>query len=187
MLNTLAAFLYLAVAALCAGAGALTGTGRQGEGRWWNWMALAIFFAGFAAWRFFDVETALETALREAAFGGGGYFSRDRYQRPLAALVIFVFAAGAIGTFTRNWRRPAPPGRRYLRRGSYCAGALVVLVALRLVSFHPIDALLYNGPHLNRVLEPGLVLFAGLQALLVMRDRTARYRARSRSPQRPAR
>lgn len=161
-MNVAASILYLVTAALCVGAAT--------RGRATVWATLTGLFVAFAVWRLAGLEETARTAVRALLIARGEYQDRQSFQRPLAAFLIVVFlAVGAFGWL--RWRRVPPRSRE---RAVFWAGtgaaAMIGLIALRLVSLHTTDTLLYSGPHLNRVIDPALAAFVGLQAVLFMRS-----------------
>jgi hypothetical protein len=48
--------------------------------------------------------------------------------------------------------------------------AYASLLTARIISLHQIDRLLYDGPHINRIIDPGLALFVTWTAWRFRRD-----------------
>lgn len=125
--------------------------------------------------RTFGLEDALLRWLRPLAADQAEYAGRAAYQAPLAA-AITLFLATAIAMAFRSGRAKRPPAlARALLLGRLAALVMLGLVALRVLSFHTTDRLLYGGPHINRLLDPGLALTAALAGWLFAR--AVRYRS----------
>lgn len=133
------------------------------------WLAIGCFFAAVGLCRVIGAEEAIRAAIRAALVEHGGYALRHSLQRPLvmAALVTLTGLGG--------WaicRLRLPESRRMDRAliwAKTAALAMAGLIALRMISYHPTDMLLYGGPRLNDLLDPAITLFAGAQAALFAR------------------
>lgn len=162
MFNLAGAVFYLAVA-VAAWRAALR---QDGAGNVFHWQAVALLFVGLAAWRFGQGEAVVQTWVRDAAQAAGSYELRRRWQAPVAALAVL---AGGGWTL---WRIIVPPADRLLQWSRFASLALLAYSGLRLVSFHPIDALIYRGPgpfHLNHAIDLGLAGVVGYCAILAAR------------------
>jgi hypothetical protein len=165
MLSLVAAAFYCAVVASCVLA--LTAAHDHRQIRWHivGWSALALLFIILAAMRIFAIEDILREGLRQLLWAEGAYDSRRSLQGPIFATLIVV--AAAIGGFwffrvTRTIR-----GRRNIAAMLAIASGciLVFLLALRIVSLHAMDELLYGPLKLNWVIDLGssaIVLAAGI-------------------------
>lgn len=126
-----------------------------------HWWAVAALFAGFAAWRLLNGEGRVQALLRGQLQADGTYDDRYTMQGPLAAALVVVLAAiGAIAA----WRwYSQPPHRAWSMAGAL---GLLGFSVVRMVSYHPIDRLIYAGVgplRLNYLIELGcigLVLYA---------------------------
>jgi len=155
-LSLMAAGLYgLVVIATGIGAGV---AGRQRQKLWHrcSWLLLATLFILLSLSRMFEVEDLLRDYLREAFRSAGTYDNRREIQRPLVAIAI---AAVGFGGFLWSYRIITTiKGRRDLAVTAALAGgfSMLFLSALRIISLHPIDALLYGPAKLNWLGDIGL-------------------------------
>lgn len=151
-----AACLYIIVA---LGA-SLTGT-RAVQHRgvsWhrWLWVMIALIFIGLAMMRVFAVEDWLRNSMRSVLHTEEAYADRRSLQRPLvAALLLMVLAVGAA---LLSILSKGVGGRRNIAvvGALGCTGAMIVLAALRLISLHSVDALLFGPLKVNWFLDLGL-------------------------------
>ena len=126
----------------------------------------AAVIAGVAM--FIGLAGLLASIGREVAWGEGWYADR----RPVQATIIVVLALGAIAVLAAL---PAMPGG-FSARGRVLLASLLTLgayVAIRAVSLHQVDAILYDpGPESLRVgdvIELALVAASALAVVLVAR------------------
>lgn len=164
----MAVALYLAVAATCLVAALGARSRPDGLRDSALWLGIAAMFVLLAASRGLGLENWVQETLRSLLQRQGEYGSRRAIQGPIAAAVL---AAGGIGVIVLMLRsQPARLSRRAtcLRGAMRAAAAMLGLVALRIVSFHPTDALLYEAK-LNWVLDIGLSLAVGGAALIYSR------------------
>lgn len=154
-LNAAAAVVYVIVAAAALVASALA-KGRDRAGAdWVRWLVIAGFFALLAASRLYGIEEGLRQSLRLALLDEGSYDLRREYQRPLAAAVVVV---GAAAGFALAYRIvTGPRGRRAMTIAvaKLATAAMAVLIGLRVVSLHMVDAVLYGPPKLNWLIDMG--------------------------------
>jgi hypothetical protein len=172
--NLAAVGLYLLVS-FVAGAG-LFGALRFRQAVWHAraWLLIMVLFAALAALRGLGLEDFWQDALRNMMRADGAYQDRRAFQRPLAAGVIAVAGLIAFLWAYRGFR--SVRGRRNVAVmvGAASAFAMIALVALRLISLHPVDALLYGPFKLNWIVDIGsslTVLGAALTYLRVVIQR----------------
>ncbi|MBV7258268.1 hypothetical protein [Erythrobacter crassostreae] len=129
------------------------------------WFGIALLFAALIALRVFDIENIVRDELRALLVDDAKYGDRRDFQRMIAAGVFALSLVGASVIFFRRLR--AERGRRDLALSAAVAacGAMIVLVALRLISLHSIDALLYGPLKLNWIGDLGLSLAVGAAAV----------------------
>lgn len=181
-LGDMASVLYLvtAAASLAAARAALATKDVRG-GRFWCFVA--AFFLGIMALRMIGAEQIAHDTLRSWSVSEGAYTDRRAWQGPLAVLAILMLAA-VLAVFVRlATSRRADAATWTFRMG--LGGVLVMtgLIAIRLISFHGTDQLLYKGPHLNWVVDIGATLtsLAGATRFirafrLIRKDRAASRR-----------
>lgn len=160
-------YLLVMVATACAASTAVRH--RQQPWHMRGWITLTILFAILFASRIFDAEALLRDALRGYLRLEGVYSERGEWQRPVAAVVIVLAATAGFWGFIRFGRRIR--GRRNIAVMSaiFSGLAMLTLVALRIVSLHPVDALLYGPFKLNWFADIGLSGVIGLAAITYVR------------------
>ena len=170
MLTFLAAAAYLVTAALSVlAARALPGGGSHPRAGRRFWLFAGAFFVALAAMRLGGAEDAVRGLLRGWLVADGEYGSRRAIQGPIVALVMCALIA--IAVWTRAASRaggggPAGAAIRWARRG---VAAMAVLIVLRLISFHPIDVLLYRQLHLNWIVDIGSTVLVAACAIVSLR------------------
>lgn len=157
VLGAMISALYVATAAtsLAAGRVALTAKNAR-DGRFWCFVA--VFFLGILALRLTGLEQIVHDILRSWSMLEGDYASRRAWQGPLAVLVILVLAGGVAVFVRKVLRRRVDAVTWTVRMALAGVLAMTGLIALRLISFHGTDQLLYKGPHLNWVIDTGATL-----------------------------
>ena len=155
-LSLFAIGVYL-IALLAAGAAWHTARGHaQQAWHGYAWIMLAGLFAMLMVARWYNVEELIRTELRESLRASASYDARRKFQQPIAASLV-VFAAAACFWWAYRTARSIV-GRRNIAVmvGLAAGGCMVVLIALRMVSLHFIDALLYGPLKLNWIADLGL-------------------------------
>lgn len=160
--------MYLGVTVACgfAARNALSHGSRR------FWIAGGVFFAVLALVRGSGLENALAEALRLRLYQDGVYESRRDFQRPLAAGAVVVISAAF---YLFYLKRPRPrAGVRGWARYWAMIGMTVMLgvIALRLISFHDLDRLLYGPVRMNWVLDIGSTVLVAWAAVRFGRDRS---------------
>ena len=173
MLNLAGALVYLAVAALAVRAALQARSlGRPGAVAF-HWWAIALVFAGLAAWRVAGGEALAQGFARSLAVNAGSYAARREWQVPLVGLAVL---AGAVGTAWAFASRRTDPSVHWSR---FAALGLLAYSAVRMVSLHAVDAFLYAsvGPfHLNHFIDLGLAVLVGYFAIVSVSQGRARQR-----------
>ena len=76
-----------------------------------------------------------------------------------------------LALMVRAWfRTQGKPRERALATAHLAAAAMLGLIAIRLISFHPVDSLLYGGMRLNWWIDIGLSLLVGGAAWIAWRS-----------------
>ncbi len=173
-LSLVAAVIYLVVAGTAIAA--WLAAGWRSQVRWHRvaWGIIAALFVGFAVTRFYGLEDWVRGDLRMMLYADQTYEERRSFQKPLFAIVFMVAAAivgGLIYFLARGVR-----GRRNIAAlvAIGCTGGLVFLLALRLVSLHSVDALLYGRFKINWFADLGMtaaVWACAVRYCLVVRSR----------------
>jgi|GEM_PF-3280486 len=160
-------YLLVAIAAFVAAWHAKARHNRANHGG--NWVAIFLAFIGLASVRIFDWEQAMRESLRTALRSAMDYGDRANLQAPLVVVVLLVAVAAAL-LARRYWRNTPSVRERYLRIAQFATLAFVPLFALRLISLHVVDTLLYAAPFkLNWVVDGLLTGVVGLSAALYIR------------------
>ena len=159
--------LYGAVALLCLWAGGVCALRSSGRKQAAGWIAVAAWFALMIVLRLGDVEETARQALRLWFRSRDAYDDRQRLQLPLA-LATLIGAALLAVIARRGWRASAgDTARKLLHIALVAAAGFLPLYALRIVSLHITDTLLYSGPvRLNWLADGGLTLLAGAAAYI---------------------
>lgn len=159
--NELRILFYLGAAVACWVAGRrerafLPGSGLDLWPTFWSLSALLL--VAMALGRATDLAGYLTQVGRKEALDSGWYDARRPIQ---AALVGTVSIGWFISVMTAIWRVPERR-RRYLPE-AICIFSLICFAAVRMVSFHYADAILYNNPILGvRIGSIIELTFAGL-------------------------
>lgn len=155
-LSLAAAGIYLIVA--LAGVLACSRAIRQRQTVWhaWAWIIVAVLFVVLALIRCFAIEEWVRTDLRDILFERAVYDQRQDIQKPLVAVFFVAAASLAAGSVygVAKW----VTGRRNIVSiaALACTGGMIFLLALRLISLHSVDALLYGRLKLNWIIDLGL-------------------------------
>ena len=133
------------------------------------WLLGAALLLAMALARSTDLVALMSDLLRDEARATGWYNER----RPLQAAVLAVVSAGWILTVTvAIWRVPERR-RRYLPH-AIVVFSLICYGAVRVVSYHYVDAILYNHPiwgiRLGSMVELGCTALAIAAAVIARRN-----------------
>lgn len=161
-LSLIAAGAYLLVSAICLAAMLTAKSRNQQQSHWKGWLVIALFFAVLVALRLLNLEEIWRYELRDWARSQGAYEERQGLQIPLTIGIVLLAGLGAIVWILRRFR--GLRGRRNIALIAAQLGsmALLVLMALRMISFSTLDKLLYGPLKLNWVSDLGLTgLVAG--------------------------
>lgn len=138
------------------------------------WAFVAALFVGLAIMRLFVLEELLRHTMRSSQWMQERYAERRAIQTPIAAALVIV--AGLAAAFLGLRLAPGLRSRRTIAALAAlgASGGLIVLVLMRIVSLHAVDALLYGPLKLNWVLDLGAsaaVLLASIAYLVVTHRR----------------
>lgn len=141
-------------------------------------MLVAGLFFALAVMRFFAIEDILRNDFRALLYSEGAYEERRRLQGPLIAVLIASASVIAAVWFGRLIR--AARGRRDLAALAAlgCGLGMIMLVALRLVSLHSLDLLLYGPLKINWLADIGLTGATLVSALVYLRVVSPQGRSR---------
>jgi len=162
-LGVAAMTLYLGVALACTCAAIFA---RPPRGHRWHryaWLGLAILFVVMVCLRLFDIEEIIRNSARDALREQGRYSTRREVQAIIAAIVLAGVAAFGLTLAVVKGSKLRGRRNQAVMVAIGTGGALVLLIVLRLVSFHAIDALLYGPLKLNWIGDIGgsLIVAAG--------------------------
>lgn len=173
-LSLLAAALYLVVAGAAIAAAVEAIRHRQIAWHLIMWGIIAALFIGLALVRFYGLEEMLRGDLRMILYAERIYDERRSLQKPLFA-IVFVVAASMVGGLV-YFLAKGVRGRRNVATlvAIGCTGGLMCLAALRLVSLHSVDALLYGPLKINWFADLGMTIAVSVCAIrycLIVRQR----------------
>lgn len=157
-LSLAAAGLYIFVVMACAAATGSASKTRQAPWHMWTWALLGVLFVILIAMRVTGTEEALRDASRAALRSEGTYEMRRETQSAVVAIIIM---AGGVTAFYLFYRAVTGSLRRrdVTVKLAMAAGlGMVGLVALRMISLHAIDRLLYGALKLNWVIDVGAAI-----------------------------
>lgn len=156
-----ATFIYLIICGFCLRAAAVTRrTGRPSwEAAWWS--AFAVLFVALMILRIGGIEEYWRTILRNLLRKDGVYDLRREAQAPLSVVAILCTATLVALAARLHFRTRPGSALRMLAYARLAVAGLCGLVMLRVISFHPVDMLLYGPAKLNWLIDIGSSLFAG--------------------------
>ena len=138
------------------------------------WATIAAIFIGLALMRLIGVEEWLRGDLRMMLYAEQSYEKRRDLQKPLVVLIFVIVMSMAGGVV--YLLATGAKGRRNIAAltAICCTGGLTFLAALRLVSLHSVDALLYGPVKINWFADLGMtiaVLACAIRYCLIVRRR----------------
>ena len=175
--SLVAAGFYLVVAGACGWAAfhAAPPASVRAPSRWHRsaWVVLAILFALLFAARITGLEEGVREALRTSLRHSGGYAGRRTVQAVSVGAVLLV--GGVVAAVMATRLRATLRTRQDRAAGAAVAAgaALLALIALRIISLHAIDRLLYGPVKLNWFADLGtcfVVLIAAFYYVRWSRD-----------------
>jgi len=168
-INLLGVVLYCGVMVLCIMASRAAGRAGRPPAELRGWLICAGFFACLAVARIVGLEDLWRAETREYLVSHAEYADRRALQRPLLGIAMIVSAVLIFAAW-RVLRRNMNGARRYLSWAQMAMIGFVPLYAMRLVSFHFMDRILYRGPvKLNWLLDGGLTALAAFGAFTYIR------------------
>lgn len=149
---SIASLIAVGVELVTASLAAVAGARARRGSRQTDWWIVAGVFLVLAGWRLAGGELRLQDDMRAFAESAGIYGMRRESQ---AIVSVALIGAGFLAVW---WIARGPYALSRLAR--WAALASVGYAALRFISLHAIDSLLYRaGPfHLNYVIDMGLTL-----------------------------
>ena len=152
---------------------------RQQSWQVLSWAAIAAFFFLMALSRVLNIEEALRADLRAWLQVQDLREGRRSYQGAVIAVVLALFAAFGLYTAYHVSRRIS--GRRNIAVAVAIAscGVMVGIIAMRSISLHAMDTLLYGPLKLNWIGDLGasaVVLGAAVYYTLLLKGRIASRR-----------
>lgn len=173
-LSLIAAALYIGVALASIAACIAALRHRQIAWHRIGWGVIAALFIALALLRVYGIEETLRTDLRMILYAEQSYEERRSLQKPLFA-VVFAVAAAMLGGLV-YFVSQGVQGRRNVAAlvAIACTGGLIFLAAIRLVSLHSVDAVLYGPLKINWLADLGMtivVLACAVRYCLIVRSR----------------
>lgn len=165
LLSLTAATLYAFVTIACIIAGMAASRQQQAAWHLRCWLAIAMLFALFAVLRLVDFEDLFRDQMREMLRSSGSYGDRRRMQGPVVVVVLAVGAVAA-GLMLRRLA-PLAKGRRNLAVlvSMGATSAIMLILALRLLSYSPIDRILYGPLKPHWIIDLGSALTVLVSAI----------------------
>lgn len=166
MLNLAGSLAYLAVSVLAVRTALWSRRVGRPSATAAHWWTVAVLFAGLAAWRAAGGEALAQGFARDLVLDAGNYALRREWQAPLVALAALAGAA------CMAWAFVAPRTDPNVYWSRLAAIGLLAYSAVRLVSLHSVDAILYAsvGPfHVNHFMDLGLTAVVGYFAIISIR------------------
>lgn len=148
-LSLIAAAFYALVSVSCLLASQTAFTHRQQRWHLWAWLAITALFVLLIASRIFDLEEALRASLRSWLATEGLRADRRQYQGVILAVLLAAAVSGVIYGSNRLIRRVRGHRNLAVVISIMLSLAMAVLVALRIVSLHAFDQLLFGVLKLN--------------------------------------
>jgi hypothetical protein len=131
------------------------------------WLGMSLILMALTIFNLEDLQGVLANEGRQIAREGGWY--RDRREVLASIIQVLVIGTGAVVVLVLLLLGDL---RSRLGLAILAAGGLLGFVAVRALSLHQIDALLYRrgtlGASWNDLFESGLVLMVGLTAVLAV-------------------
>lgn len=127
-----------------------------------NWLGVAVIFLALAAWRYTNSEAVFQDQAREWTRLHGVYDDRHDWQVPITLGAIAVLLV--LGLLAGRWA-----GVRQSGKAVYLALVMVAFSAVRAISLHAVDEVLYHsiGPiHVNYLIDLGLTAAVALLAMV---------------------
>ena len=153
--------LYMAVVLLCVQAALAARKAGRGRGELTGWLLVALAFCLLVLVRVSGAEDIVREILRGVLRDRGAYEMRGDVQVPLVLATLAICAAIFVA-MVRKWRRLRDRRlRRLVLLSRFALAGYLPLFALRLVSLHATDRLLYAGPvKINWLADGALALLA---------------------------
>ncbi|WP_416227107.1 hypothetical protein [Qipengyuania sp. ASV99] len=180
MLSLAAAALYCLVVLSCLGAGYFARLHRQQGWHARSWSIIAVLFAVLVILRLFNIEEGLRADLRGWLRSADMIDNRRIVQGWIIAACIAAFAG--LGLLATYWINRRISGRRNIAVAiaAGASGIMIVTIALRSISLHAMDRLLYGPLKLNWVGDIGssaaILCAAAYYIWLIRQMATARRR-----------
>jgi Ca2+/Na+ antiporter len=171
--------VYVGISLLCTLAALSAGVRGHSRRHALGWLLCSAAFIAMAVLRLLGAEDRIRQALRKLALAQGSYEERAVLQAPLVVLILAGMILLVFGA-QRVWRSKLPENSdRLLGVALLSVAAFVPLYAVRMISWHTTDRILYGGGiHLNWILDLGLcAAVAGVAILYLRPSRSASARA----------
>lgn len=170
-LSLIGAGYYAVIVAICALALRASWTSAS-----WHrivWFGLIVLFISLIAMRVHAFEDSLRSELRDVLKVQGAYSNRRVIQFAFTGIFALGLAAGFLLFWHHFRRRLIETADRYCFTALLGGCAMVALIAIRIISWHATDFLLYGPAKLNWFFDLGLATLVGGCGMLYCRQRIA--------------
>ena len=175
-LSLVAAGLYAAVIGAAIVALFQSRKARQRPAHSRVWLVIAVVFALLVASRIVMIEEALRADLREWLRASDVFSGRRAMQGPFIAIALGSCLLVGFGGAYLTMRKIAGRRDRAVAIAAAGCAAMFVIVAMRMVSLHAMDVLLYGPLKLNWVGDLGssaAIIAAAAYYVLLLKGRIA--------------
>jgi hypothetical protein len=169
VLSWIAAAGYAMVVFACLWAAMTARAKRQPPAQLYSWVLLAVLFAMLIYLRVNNLEEFWRDQLRDWVRSRGAYGERRGFQVLLTVGIIGVATLAAFVWTAAQVRVAGSRRSLSLLAAQVGAGVMMILIALRMVSFHALDGLLYGPLKLNWVGDIGAAALVLAGALYYVR------------------
>lgn len=174
ILSMLAACLYAVVISACVLAYIEARKARQNPLHGRIWIAIAVIFALLIVSRLLLIEDAIRADLRESLKASQIFAARREMQGPFIAAALLICLVVAFGGAYLTMRKIVGRRDRAVAIAATSCAVMLVIVAMRIISLHAMDALLYGPLKLNWVGDLGAsaaIIAAATFYVLLLRGR----------------
>jgi len=174
-LGLTAAGLYAVALLACWAAGFVAVNNKQSSDQVRNWLLIALMFFGLILSRALDIEEGLRQGLRNSLLEQKTYADRRDIQRPIAAGMIMFGTLIGVRMIYHFVQHTGSRLCMAVAVATFAALAMLLLLALRIVSLNAVDAVLFGPLKVNWITDIGASVFVIAAALYYVRLLLARH------------